>query len=59
VAKLALADCPRLLLLTARFLIARLVMLGAAAGGGTDRKVLGRATNRLGAFEARSFPSAR
>ena len=34
VTKLALADCPPLLLLTARFLIAGLVMLGAAALGG-------------------------
>jgi drug/metabolite transporter (DMT)-like permease len=32
VTKLALADCPPLLLLTARFLIAGLVMLGAARG---------------------------
>jgi drug/metabolite transporter (DMT)-like permease len=34
VAKLAIADCPPLLLLTARFLLAGLVMLGAAAAFG-------------------------
>jgi drug/metabolite transporter (DMT)-like permease len=34
VAKLAIADCPPLLLLTARFLLAGLVMLGAAAAYG-------------------------
>jgi len=34
-AKIALADCPPLLLLTARFLIAGVVMLGAAAVTGT------------------------
>jgi drug/metabolite transporter (DMT)-like permease len=33
--KLALADCPPLLLLTARFLIAGVVMMGAAAVSGT------------------------
>jgi drug/metabolite transporter (DMT)-like permease len=33
--KLALVDCPPLLLLTARFLIAGVVMIGAAAVSGT------------------------
>ena len=41
-AKLALADCPPLLLLTARFLIAGAVMLGAAAVTGTSWRNLGR-----------------
>jgi drug/metabolite transporter (DMT)-like permease len=41
-AKLALADCPPLLLLTARFLIAGLVMLGAAAVSGTNLRNLTR-----------------
>jgi drug/metabolite transporter (DMT)-like permease len=40
VAKLALADCPPLLLLTARFLIAGLIMLGAAAVRGKDWRCL-------------------
>ena len=35
VTKLALADCPPLLLLTARFLVAGVVILGAAAVTGT------------------------
>ena len=42
VAKLAFADCPPLLLLTARFLIAGLVMLGVAALGGTQWRRLAR-----------------
>ena len=41
VAKLAMADCPPLLMLTARFLLAGLLMLGAAAVTGTSLK-LGR-----------------
>src|ERR1700750_1590302 len=41
-AKLALADCPPLLLHTARFLIAGLVMLGAAAITGTNLRNLTR-----------------
>jgi drug/metabolite transporter (DMT)-like permease len=41
-AKLALADCPPLLLLTAGFLIAGLVMLGAAALAGANWRRLAR-----------------
>jgi drug/metabolite transporter (DMT)-like permease len=41
-AKIALADCPPLLLLTARFLIAGLVVLGAAAVSGTNWRALSR-----------------
>jgi drug/metabolite transporter (DMT)-like permease len=41
-AKLALLDCPPLLLLTARFLIAAVVMLGAAAMTGASWRKLGR-----------------
>jgi drug/metabolite transporter (DMT)-like permease len=41
-AKIALADCPPLLLLTARFLIAGAVMLGAAAVTGTNWRKLTR-----------------
>src|SRR5262245_62269395 len=41
-AKLALFDCPPLLLLTARFLIAGVVMLGAAAVSGTSWRNLAR-----------------
>lgn len=41
-AKVALADCPPLLLLTARFLIAGVVMLGAAAVSGTNLRNLAR-----------------
>jgi drug/metabolite transporter (DMT)-like permease len=41
-AKLALADCPPLLLLTARFLIAGGVMLGAAAVSGASWRNLAR-----------------
>src|SRR5262249_1650680 len=41
-AKIALADCPPLLLLTARFLIAGGVMLGAAALSGTNWRNLTR-----------------
>jgi drug/metabolite transporter (DMT)-like permease len=41
-AKLALFDCPPLLLLTARFLIAGVVMLGAAAISGTNWRNLAR-----------------
>jgi drug/metabolite transporter (DMT)-like permease len=41
-AKLALLDCPPLLLLTARFLIAAVVMLGAAAMTGTSWRKLAR-----------------
>jgi drug/metabolite transporter (DMT)-like permease len=41
-AKIALADCPPLLLLTARFLIAGVVMLGAAAMTGTSWRKLAR-----------------
>jgi drug/metabolite transporter (DMT)-like permease len=41
-AKLALFDCPPLLLLTARFLIASVVMLGAAAISGTNWRKLAR-----------------
>jgi drug/metabolite transporter (DMT)-like permease len=41
-AKIALADCPPLLLLTARFLIAGAVMLGAAAMTGTNWRKLTR-----------------
>ena len=42
VAKLALIDCPPLLLLTARFLIAAVVMLGAAAITGASWRKLAR-----------------
>jgi drug/metabolite transporter (DMT)-like permease len=42
VAKLALFDCPPLLLLTARFLIAAVVMLGAAAITGASWRNLAR-----------------
>jgi len=42
VAKLALFDCPPLLLLTARFLIAAVVMLGAAAITGASWRKLAR-----------------
>ena len=41
-AKIALADCPPLLLLTARFLLAGLVVLGAAAVSGTNWRALSR-----------------
>jgi drug/metabolite transporter (DMT)-like permease len=41
-AKLALLDCPPLILLTARFLIAAVVMLGAAAVTGASWRKLGR-----------------
>jgi drug/metabolite transporter (DMT)-like permease len=41
-AKIALADCPPLLLLTARFLLAGLVVLGAAAVSGTNWRALTR-----------------
>jgi drug/metabolite transporter (DMT)-like permease len=41
-AKLALLDCPPLILLTARFLIAAVVMLGAAAMTGTSWRKLAR-----------------
>jgi drug/metabolite transporter (DMT)-like permease len=41
-AKIALADCPPLLLLTARFLIAGAVMLGAAAVSGASWRKLAR-----------------
>jgi drug/metabolite transporter (DMT)-like permease len=41
-AKIALADCPPLLLLTARFLIAGAVMLGAAAVSGVSWRNLAR-----------------
>jgi drug/metabolite transporter (DMT)-like permease len=41
-AKIALADCPPLLLLTARFLIAGVVVLGAAAVSGTNWRGLAR-----------------
>jgi drug/metabolite transporter (DMT)-like permease len=41
-AKIALADCPPLLLLTARFLIAGAVVLGAAAVSGTNWRALTR-----------------
>jgi drug/metabolite transporter (DMT)-like permease len=41
-AKIALADCPPLLLLTARFLIAGAVMLGAAAMSGASWRNLAR-----------------
>ena len=39
VAKLAMADCPPLLMLTARFLLAGLLMLGVAAVAGTSLKL--------------------
>src|SRR4051794_19102851 len=39
VAKVALADCPPLLLLTLRFLLAGMVMLGAAALSGISLKM--------------------
>src|SRR5262249_31884020 len=42
VAKLALADCPPLLLLATRFLIAGAIMLGAAALTGTNWRKLTR-----------------
>src|SRR5262245_24639111 len=41
-AKISLADCPPLLLLTARFLIAGVVMLGAAAVSGASLRNLAR-----------------
>jgi drug/metabolite transporter (DMT)-like permease len=42
VAKVALADCPPLLLLTARFLLASAIMLGAAAVRGGPWRLSGR-----------------
>src|SRR4051812_3435423 len=39
VAKFAMADCPPLLLLTARFLLAGLLVLGAAAAGGMELNI--------------------
>src|SRR4051812_15555201 len=42
VAKFAMADCPPLLLLTARFLLAGLLMLGAAAVGGMRLRNMSR-----------------